>query len=259
MKVGCVCQYTIDHSANLREVEKIGEEVFNIDVDGESSQAIEWKDHGLKIVIPVGSLPRHNEIAIVALAAGRFEFPSGTQLVSGVYAIACSEKLNRPIQLSIQHCVDLQKPEQAKLLSFMRAKCSQYKLPYTFKHLDGGKFPLDSKYGSIVLEQCSILGCGLQKGKNIVCIIHVVSFIIICKHSMYCDTIVLCAGGNGGGGSFEQQHSLRSQYSQTESNGSDAPSLHYWAVVHTQLQQGSKRWMTVFTVSKDLEVLLQVK
>ena len=165
---------TIDHSANLREVKTIGETVFTIDIDEESSQIIEWKDHGLKIVVPATSLPQHSKIAIVALAAGRFEFPSGTQLVSGVYAIACSEKLNEPIQLWIQHCVDLKKPEQAKLLSFMRAKCSQSELPYTFKHLDGGEFPLDSKYGKIMLKQCSLLGCGLMKGKTIICIIHII-------------------------------------------------------------------------------------
>ena len=179
MKVSFSFQYTVDHSANLRDVEKIGEVVFSI--EGASSQVIEWKDHGLKIVAPAGCLPQHSEIAIVALAAGRFEFPSGTQLVSGLYAIACSEKLNRPIELSIQHCVDLQKPEQAKLLSFMRAKCSQQKPPYIFQHLDGGKFPLDSPYGSIVLKQFCVLGHGLQKGKNIICIIHVYS--LNCHHT----------------------------------------------------------------------------
>ena len=151
----------------------MGEVVFTIDTDGESSPVIEWKDHGLKIVAPSASLPRHSEIAIVAVAEGRFKFPSGTQLVSGVYAIASSEKLNMPIELSIQHCVELQKPEQANLLSFMRAKCSQPELPYMFQHLDGGKFPFDSQYGSIVLEHFSILGCGLQKGKNITCVPYV--------------------------------------------------------------------------------------
>ena len=182
----CLSVPYIDHSDNLREVEKIGEKVFSIDIDGEPSQPFEWEDHGLKIVAPAASLPQLSEIAIVALVAGKFAFPSGTKLVSGVYAIACSEKLNQPIQLSIQHCVDLQKPEQAKLLSFMRAKCSQSELPYTFKHLDGGEFPLDSQYGNIMLEQCSLLGCGLMKGKNIICIIHIVSIAITCKHSMYC-------------------------------------------------------------------------
>ena len=148
----------------------IGAEVFRIDINGKSSQVFEWRDHGLKIVAPAASLPQHCEIAIVALAAGKFEFPSGTQLVSGVYAITCSERLNRPIELFIQHCVDLQMPEQAKLLSFMKAKCSQKRLPYIFQHLDGGKFPLSSQYGSIALKQFCIVSCGLQKGKNIICV-----------------------------------------------------------------------------------------
>ena len=71
--------------------------------------------------------------------------------------------------------------------------------------------------------------------------------------------VYVCVGGNKGGRYFEQQHSLRSQSSQTEPNGIDVPSLRYSALVHTQSQRGRKRWRTVFTVSKDLEVLLQVK
>ena len=102
--------------------------------------------------------------------------------------------------------MDLQKPEQAKLLSFMRAKCSQSELPYTFKHLDGGEFPLDSQYGNIVLEQCSILCCGLKKGKNIIYIIHVVSIAITCKQSMYCE-IMMYVQVAMKEGDFEQQHS----------------------------------------------------
>ena len=69
----------------------------------------------------------------------------------------------------------------------------------------------------------------------------------------------VCAGGNEGGRDLEQQHSFQSQSSQTESIGIDVPSLCYWGLVHTHRQPGSERWTTVFTVSKDLEMLIEVK
>ena len=67
------------------------------------------------------------------------------------------------------------------------------------------------------------------------------------------------AGGTEEGIATEQLQSLQSQSSQTEPSGIDVPSLCYWALVHTQLQQGSRQWLTVFTVSKDLDVLFKVK
>ena len=97
------------------------------------------------------------EIGMVALISGQFEFPPGTQLVSGVYAIASSRKPCQPVLLLMEHCVDLQASQETMPLHFVRANCSQPTRPYQFEFLDKGEFPINSRYGSIQLERFSLV------------------------------------------------------------------------------------------------------
>ena len=97
------------------------------------------------------------EIGMVSLISGQFEFPPGTQLVSGVYAIASSQKPAQPVLLLMEHCVDLESLQEGVSLHFVRASCSQDSLPYKFEFLDQGNFPITSRYGSIQLEKFSLL------------------------------------------------------------------------------------------------------
>ena len=89
------------------------------------------------------------EISIAAIVGGKFEFPSGTSLVSAIYAISVSRALLQPVQLSIQHCVSLETQEHTSYLSFVTADLYQSVLPYKFKLEQGGQFYPGHQYGSI--------------------------------------------------------------------------------------------------------------
>ena len=142
------------------EVECAGEKL--VVIDGQKALSFEWEGYGLKMEIPAhaagqSGIPTPLEIGVVALISGRFEFPPDTQLVSGVYAIATSQKPGQPVLLLMEHCVDLQSSQESMPLCFVRASCSHHTCPYNFEYLDYGNFPIGSRYGNIQLEQFSLL------------------------------------------------------------------------------------------------------
>ena len=98
-------------------------------------QSFYWEGYGLRLNIPEGSLPTDVEqctVKILASLAGQYEFPEESHLVSGVYWFQCDRivKFTKLLSLEIQHCA---KAEDVSKLSFVRAVCTQEKLPYTFK------------------------------------------------------------------------------------------------------------------------------
>ena len=107
--------------------------------------------------MPEGATSEPCDIAIKAIAAGQFEFPEGTDLVSAVYAISVSKKLTKPVMLEIQHCVDITREEQGRFLSFVGAQCNQPQLPYQFEPLDNGTFPPHTNYGKIACDRFSLV------------------------------------------------------------------------------------------------------
>ena len=66
--------------------------------------------------------------------------------------------------MKIQHCALREDEKVLSDLCFVSAKCSQRELPYKFKHLDGGKFPKHSPYGSI--QQSHFSGFGVIGRKS---------------------------------------------------------------------------------------------
>ena len=115
----------------------------------------------MKLHIPQGALPADLEKCRLLMKvglSGQFALPENTSLVSAVYWID-SEPQYRFTQLltctvEIQHCVNL---AVASKLSFVRAKCSQKYLPYTFEEAEeGGKFSTESAYGCVQLTHFSI-------------------------------------------------------------------------------------------------------
>jgi len=84
-------------------------------------------------------------------------FLPGTSLVSAIYWLDTEPrcKFSKPLTVEIQHCV---KPSLKSELNFVRAKCSQETLPYTFKPVKGGVFSTHSSFGSIPLLEFSLIG-----------------------------------------------------------------------------------------------------
>ena len=138
----------------IHGVEVIGVTEFTVPTQGDS---FEWKEYGLKLHVPEGSLPAGIEEARVNIRvslSGQFQLPEDSDLLSPVYWISAPCKFTKPVTLEIQHCA-LKDEAVLSDLSFVSAMCSQKDLPYRFKQLDGGVFTMHSFYGSIQLSHFS--------------------------------------------------------------------------------------------------------
>ena len=129
-------------------------------IQGEHSSFLNWEEYGLRINVPHGTIPPGEtcEVSIAAIVGGEFECPSGTMLVSAVYAVSVSKALIQPVQLSIQHCVSIETQEHTGYLSFVTADLYQPNLPYKMQLEEGGQFYPGNQYGSINLTKFSIKG-----------------------------------------------------------------------------------------------------
>ena len=90
--------------------------------------------------------------------SGQFQMPPNCELVSAVYWVSTAHKFTKPLVVEIQHCAALSSDEQCEQLTFVRTKCTQKELPYTFTELEGGVFSHHSSYGSLSLFHFSGLG-----------------------------------------------------------------------------------------------------
>ena len=140
----------------------IGGTDFIVSTKGSS---FEWVGYGLRLSISKDSLPTDMEecrINIKASLSGLFELPEDSELLSPVFWISALCKFKNPVKLEIQHCASRNEASFSDL-NFISTKCSQKTLPYTFKQLDGGRFPADSSYGSIQLSHFSGVGVSGRK------------------------------------------------------------------------------------------------
>ena len=117
-----------------------------------SAQVFEWKEYGLKLSIPDGSLPKDYDsckIRIIASLSGQYKLPSDCQLVSAIFWLRCEPvcQFAKPITVEMEHCAHL---DGASSLCFVRAQCSQPR-PYTFRKI-GGSFNGDKHVGTIKLK-----------------------------------------------------------------------------------------------------------
>ena len=95
--------------------------------------------------------------------SGPFQIPSNSELLSAVYWIFSPHKFKKPITVKIQHCAALSSDQQCSKLTFVRTKCTQKELPYTFKELAGGVFEPKNSYGSLSLSDFSGLAIGVKE------------------------------------------------------------------------------------------------
>ena len=84
--------------------------------------------------------------------SGPFQIPFSSELLSAIHWISSPHKFEKPITVKIQHCAVLSSDKQCSKLTYVRTKCTQKELPYTFKELAGGVFEPKNSYGSISLS-----------------------------------------------------------------------------------------------------------
>ena len=128
-----------------------------------------WEGHGFKLHIPADALKPNTPtltMSIQASLSGQFQLPDDTELVSGVYWVACPQRFYQPVTMEVQHCAYLEHPDQLSSLFFITARCNQETLPYQFQKLPGGVFSTDSSYCAIELSHFSGVGVVRKKGKG---------------------------------------------------------------------------------------------
>ena len=115
---------------------------------------------GLRLVIPaqvIMPIESEYEVAVQGLwGAGKFQFPEGSTLISGVcyVSVSNSSKLNKAVTVKLMHCAHLTDERQTQYLSFVRAISGP---PFMFEYLKGGSFSSESQCGTIHLKQFSLL------------------------------------------------------------------------------------------------------
>ena len=147
------------HLGYLRGVDVIDKTSFTYTG---KAQSYKWRRFGFRMHIPENALPPEVDecrIHVKVSLSGQFQFPEGTELISGVYWITTAHKFLKAVTIEIQHCTKVvEHQQQISSLTYIVARCNQEDLPYQFKVLEGGVFSPHSRYGSIKLTHFSGVG-----------------------------------------------------------------------------------------------------
>ena len=113
-------------------------------------QLLNWEENGLRIQVPEGAVCGSCDISVQVIPTENFEFPKDTKLVSAVYAISASNKLIKPVEIGIQHCVTVDRQQLCQSLMFAKAACNDLpNMPYKFEPVEGGMFHINHYYADI--------------------------------------------------------------------------------------------------------------
>jgi len=114
-----------------------------------SHSSFSWDDYGFNLHIPQDSLPPgvpHSTLDLIASSDGEYR---DQEWFSPVYWVRPNPlcRFQKPLTLEIQHCAKVTSTTE---LTFVKASCSQEKLPYEFREVkEKGVFSSDSSFGSV--------------------------------------------------------------------------------------------------------------
>ena len=130
-------------------------------VQGSGEQSFDWRECGFSLHVPEGALlgTETCAVAVKALVAGNFKLPENTQLISGLYAISAAREFRKPVQTTIQHCLNVERKDQISRMYFIKAHQTHKGQPYIFQLEKGGDFEVGSQYCSF--WQCSFSNLGV--------------------------------------------------------------------------------------------------
>ena len=135
-------------------------------------QVFEKPDYGVKFVIPPLSMKVGQEITIkfkvVAPEESEIILPSDVdvELISCLYKIEITGKFSRPIELHLQHNVEITSEEESQELAFIKAKGSP---PYKFELVPNDMnqvFKPYDNFGVIETFDFCVLAEGIRKRKR---------------------------------------------------------------------------------------------
>ena len=100
----------------------------------EEDQVFEKKNYGVMLVIPPSAVEKKKEVKtevkVVAPEETNIILPPDVELVSCFYKIETTGKFSKPIELYLQHNVELTSQEECEQLAFIKAKGPP---PYKFE------------------------------------------------------------------------------------------------------------------------------
>ena len=122
-------------------------------------QTLEWKNHGLKVHVPLGALSDSEDTCDIDVAtsfSGSFILPKDHTLISAIYYIRPAKKLTKLVTLEIEHCCSIKNENDAKSIVPIHAQCSSRNPPYVFQPLDSCTVTPGSFYGSFEVSTFSL-------------------------------------------------------------------------------------------------------
>ena len=136
-------------------------------IQGSKAQTLDWSDYGFMMYFPEDTKQHEDscEVAVLALAGGKFQFPKGTELVSAVFSISFQKEINQPVGVHMEHCVAITTEWQATQLRFVATdKGHHSENVCVFYFIEGGQFQIRSKYG--YMKQMHFCEIGITDGSS---------------------------------------------------------------------------------------------
>lgn len=161
---------------------------WNIDsVDEE--QVFEKLDYGVKFVIPPSSVQEgqsiDTEVQVVTPNDRDAELPSNVESVSCFYSFQTSTKFSKPVELHLQHNVELTSQDGSKRLAFIISKGPP---PYRFEVSDAKQhFNVHNNSGTILVSDVDFIS-GIVWIKSVDAPIPVYSYVM----TLYLKKIMEC-------------------------------------------------------------------
>ena len=151
----------------LEDVSKWNIEYLN------EEQVFEKPDYGVKFVIPPSSVEIGKEVIIevnvVAPEESEINIPSDVVLVSCLYKIKTTGKFSRPIELHLQHNVEIKSQAECQQLAFITAKGPPpYKFEFLPTDIDQEFKPYDNS-GVVKAYNFCLFGTVKRRLKDVVC------------------------------------------------------------------------------------------
>ena len=129
----------------------------------DSDHELKIEECGLRLIIPAEVIKptefvHEYEVAAQGLWGGKFEFPKGSKLISGVcyVSVSSSSVLDKAVTVELEHCAVIIDERQSQYLSFVVADHKSAP-PFKFKKLSGGHFFPNSQIGTISIKSFSIV------------------------------------------------------------------------------------------------------
>ena len=139
----------------------------------DEGQLFEKSQYGIKLVIPPSSVEQGQEVEtkvkVVSQEKSEFELPSDVEPVSCFYKIETTGKFSRPIDLYLQHNVELTSQEETQQLAFITAKGPP---PYKFELVPieiDQKFNPNDNSGVVKVSDFSVFSIVKLKLKALFC------------------------------------------------------------------------------------------